>query len=324
MTLKKTALILFISALMVALIFEPIRYSKAVFDGLILFATNVLPVLFPFFFFTKILTELGVAEKIGKVFEKPLKKLYGVPSISAYIFAMSAMSGYPVGARLLADLYENGKLTTQECKKISSFASTSGPMFVVGTIGGYMLLDKKLGFLILFVHLASALLNGLVFRGKALENKINPTLPTISKDSDSILAKCIESSVSGILIVGAYIGIFNMLVIFLTDIRFFEIIATPIKLALLACGSGGADIVETVLISTIEVTRGALEISKLGLSRPLLVSLLSAAVSFGGLSVALQSITYLSKCKIKTGYYLLTKLSQCGISAILGYLVGML
>ena len=49
---------------------------------MLLFAKNVAPALFPFFFFTKLLTGLGGANAMGKLLKKPISRLYNAPSQS--------------------------------------------------------------------------------------------------------------------------------------------------------------------------------------------------------------------------------------------------
>ncbi|MCI6976113.1 MAG: hypothetical protein MR895_02065, partial [Clostridiales bacterium] len=86
-----------------------------------LFWAAVLPALFPFFFFTRMLTGLGFPETVGKFFEKPVKFLFHTPPISAYIFFMSVLSGYPIGAKLISEFYKNGVINTEESKKNNCF-----------------------------------------------------------------------------------------------------------------------------------------------------------------------------------------------------------
>ena len=135
---KKIAALI-ILLLMCAVLINPERYLSSVKDGVILFWAAVLPALFPFFFFTRMLTGLGFPETVGKFFEKPVKFLFHTPPISAYIFFMSVLSGYPIGAKLISEFYKNGVINTEESKKIIAFSSTSAPLFVIGTLGVFML-----------------------------------------------------------------------------------------------------------------------------------------------------------------------------------------
>jgi nucleoside recognition membrane protein YjiH len=77
---------------------------------------------------------------------------------------MSVLSGYPVGAKLTADFYEKGLITKGQACRITTFTSTSGPLFIVGTVGIGMFHSAKLGIIILLSHFIGAILNGLIYR----------------------------------------------------------------------------------------------------------------------------------------------------------------
>lgn len=63
---------------------------------------------------------------------------------------MSVLSGYPIGAKLISEFYKNGVINTEESKKIIAFSSTSAPLFVIGTLGVFMLDNVSYGVIILF------------------------------------------------------------------------------------------------------------------------------------------------------------------------------
>jgi len=77
---------------------------------------------------------------------------------------MSVTSGYPVGAKLVADLREDKKITKVEAQRILSFASTSGPLFMIGAVSIGMFNNPSIGPLIAFSHYLGALTLGLIFR----------------------------------------------------------------------------------------------------------------------------------------------------------------
>ena len=161
---KALPLSLIICFFICCLVINPQRYIQSIFSGMLLFAKNVAPALFPFFFFTKLLTGLGGANALGKALKKPVARLYNAPPESGYILVMSLISGYPIGAKLISDFYENGNFTIENCKKVSSFTSTSGPLFVVGTVGTLMLSSPKAGYVLFLCHALGALVNGLIYR----------------------------------------------------------------------------------------------------------------------------------------------------------------
>ena len=67
----------------------------SILNGLILWSKAVLPALLPFFFLSKMLTELGSVKYLSLYFEKITKKFFKVDGIGSYAFIMSIFSGYP-------------------------------------------------------------------------------------------------------------------------------------------------------------------------------------------------------------------------------------
>lgn len=297
---------------MVLLIIYPDKYVISVYNGLNLYALCVLPALLPFIFFTKILSELNFGYDLGNLLNRPLKKLYNSPGVSGYVLIMSMLSGYPVGAKILADMYEKNLINDIQAKSVSSFTSTSGPLFVVGTVGVSMLSDKTAGFIILISHYLSALLNGFFYRiKKTCENKL--ILPPLI-DTNNILGESILGSITSVAVVGGYIAIFNMALDVLTNIGAIALFAKILSLTKL-----DYNLSLGFVSAFIEITKGCLIMGKAGFPLKNVVPLCAFVISFGGLSVTLQSMTFLSKCKIKPAFYFLSKFTQAILAFIISY-----
>jgi len=298
---------------MVLLILFPEVYMGAVADGFKLFVRAVLPAMFPFFFFTKLLTSLGGADGLAKLMKKPMKHMFNAPPIGGYVLIMSLLSGYPVGAKITADSYENGLISRAEAKGIIAFSSTSGPLFILGTVAVGFLNNYLAGLIILLTHFAGAILNGILFKPKS--PPLSELKPLTPKSYDGVLSEAVNSGVFAVAVAGGLIAVFGMVTVFLQHaqiLNFAQEILSKIGVK--------KEVSSGVLVGLIEVTRGALFLSEIGNLR-LVVPLLSALISFGGLSVILQSSAFLSKCKIKFRYIFLTKISQAFISFCLAYAV---
>jgi sporulation integral membrane protein YlbJ len=297
---------------MVLLIIYPEKYIVSIASGLNLYAINVLPALFPFIFFSKILSELNFGYDLGNIMDKPLKKLYGVSGVSGYIMVMSMLSGYPIGAKLLSDMYEKNYITTKEARTVSAFTSTSGPLFIIGTVGIAMLGNKLAGFIMLFSHYLATLLNGLIYRTKNnLEKK--PLLPPLI-NSPKVLSESMTNSIISIAIVGGYISIFVMVLDVFTNLGLINFVAQLLSFTNLNINIGIG-----FVSSLVEITKGCLIMSQSGYSLKIIVPLCTFGITFGGLSITLQSMTFLSKCKIKPAFYLLSKFTQALISLIISF-----
>ena len=163
---------------MLIIIMNPKRYTSGTIDGLKLFIFSVLPGLFPFMLLTKLMTELGSIVKLSNKLNKPANFLFKTPGISFYAFTMSIISGYPIGAKIISDLYLKKLITKSDAQKMSVFCTTSGPIFVIVAIGVSMFNSLKVGIIIYTAHIISSILLGMIY-GRLKKDNNNKNLPQI-------------------------------------------------------------------------------------------------------------------------------------------------
>lgn len=311
--LLKSLLCILIVFCLFLIISQPEIYVKSAFDGISLWATTVLPALLPFFFLTALLSSLGVTRIIAKLFEKPCKFLFNTGGASAYAFIMSLLSGYPVGAKTVCDLFSANIIDKDEATRCSTFCSTSGPLFIIGSVGFAMFNSKTAGFLILTAHLLSAVLCGIAFRFYGKTNLKN-TLVITPKKSENALYDCVYSSVISVSLVGGFICIFYLLSVAMKNVGVFSPLINLVK------GDKSQQLLSGFLYGLIECTNGCKTLSISGLS-PLSVALACSIISFGGISVWAQSIIFLTGAKIKPSVFCLSKTLQAVISFLLALIL---
>jgi sporulation integral membrane protein YlbJ len=298
-----------------ALVISPDKYIKVTFNGIIVWATAILPALFPFMLFTKLLTLTGYVEQVSKGLSKLTNKLYKVPGISAYVFLMSIITGYPLGAKITADLYEEGVINRSQAHRICAFTSNSGPMFIVGTVGVGMLISPTAGYILLLSHILASIINGLIYRNynpKELDFKAKSNNKT-SQDSESdILTKSMQNSISSVLLIGGYITIFFVITEILSSLQIFYPITNLFSLIGIE-----ESITKGVLFGFFEITKGCLTIAQTSVLLPIKISLCSLIISFGGFSTAFQSFAFLNKFKISKKFFFLQKISHAILSLLL-------
>ena len=73
-------------------------------NGLALWATKVLPSLFPFFIATELLCKTNFTYILGKFLNKIMKPIFKVPGESVIALILGTISGYPVGAKVVCNL----------------------------------------------------------------------------------------------------------------------------------------------------------------------------------------------------------------------------
>jgi len=316
---KKGHLFLFIivTFLIVALVINPEIYMQSTLKGIMVWATAVLPALFPFFFLTKLLTQLKLVEKISHIFQPIMSKLFNVPGVASYVFLMSVISGYPVGAKITSELYENGTITRGQATRMCSFCSTSGPLFIVGTVGAEMFLCKGAGIIILISHILGAFLNGFLYRNYNKNERPITKIQTQEKPSqiDNLLANTIYDSIISILIVGGYIALFFMFIDVLSNFYILGWFSDALGWLFGLVGIAPSTSIG-IASGIIEVTRGCLDLSQSGASIGLLCVLATGLISWGGFSIHFQSLTFLQKCNIKMSLYVLQKITHSILSIL--------
>ncbi len=307
--LKETLIPTIILLLIFVIILNPKAYISSTANGIAVWATVVLPSLLPFFFLTKLLINFKMVYRVSGFFSFITKKFYNCPSISSYIFFMSVISGYPVGAKLISEFHKNGSIDDGEAHRLISFCSTSGPMFIIGSIGASLFLDKTAGIIIFISHILSSLLNGIIYR-KYKFTKGNLALPKIKSD-EVVLSECMYNTIISVLTVGGFIAISFTAIEIMLNLNLFKpfefIVDFLLKPFNLSVG-------KELFTGIIEVTRGCVDIANLGLKPALFIPIVTGLVSFGGLSIHLQSYTFLQDCKIKYKFFLLTKITHTVLS----------
>ena len=320
--MKKSTLILITSTILffiIILVISPKLCIEACFSGLNVWATSLLPALLPFFIFTKLLSELGVINTMSSVFSPITKKLYNTSGISGYIYLMSILSGYPVGAKLTCDLYKNNQIDIGQAHRIIAFTSTSGPLFILGTVAIGMFNNPKIGYVVIISHFVGALLNGLLYRKYLTKS---PTVGVekleFNKSNKNILEETMYSSIKSILIVGGYVSLFFMII---TVLNHYNILNPINFLICKLIPFANPSVVSAISNGVIELTKGCLDLSTLNLTPKISATILSGLVSFGGISIFLQASTFLKSLNINLKYYFFQKITHTILSVLISLML---
>lgn len=311
--IKKTKLfnLFYVVFLILAIIFLVIMPNLAMtsfFKGLQIWATKVLPALLPFFVLTKLLSYTNFLSTFGRFLNPITSKIYGVGGNAGYVYLLSVISGYPVGAKLTSDLYTSKQISKGQAITISSFASTSGPLFILGTVAIGMFGSIKIGVIIMISHILGALINGLFYKCKDTQNVGCLSQPNIPNP----LGESMSSSISSILSVGGFIAIFYMLLQLLIALNIFSPIASLLELVKVP-----SNLTTAILSGIIEVTTGCLMLSSIPLSNAVLATIATFLISFGGLSIHAQAFTFLKSFQMPYKLFFLQKLTQAIFSTLI-------
>lgn len=292
--------------LFVSMLLSPRAVFSGAEDGLLLWFQIVFPTLFPFMLVSSIMLAGEGLSVISKLFGRVLGKIFATSKNGAFAVLTGFLCGYPMGAKVTADLLNSGKITKDEGRYLLSFCNNTSPAFIMNFIVWKTLDKKELTMPSLVILFGVPVLLSFLFRRFYLGGEKRFHSPG-KEQSDkrrgldfAVLDSCIMDSFEGIVKVGGYIISFSIL------ISLFEASADSLFLKF--------------FLPSLEVTNGIAmlhtQIADPMLSYPLIMGL----TSFGGFCSAAQTDCMLRGTGIPVLPYLAQKLAAALAASSLTYL----
>ncbi len=298
----------------------------AVKSGINLWATSVVPSLFPFFVATELLMHTNIVYYIGNLLNRFMKPLFNVRGEGAFAFIMGIISGYPIGAKIATNFRKEHICTKEECERLLSFTNNSGPLFIIGSVGILLYRNTMIGILLFMTHLLASLSVGMIFRfwkkTKDCDLRLstsrayaNTKTPASFSNLGEILSESIVSSIKSILVIGGFVVIFSSIISILKSsgiTHIIETIATPF----FNFTHISPSFIEPLFTGFFEITNGISSISNIACKKLSINILITAfLLGFGGISVLLQVLSITSKSDLSIKPYIYGKLLH-GIIAV--------
>ena len=285
-------LLVFVIFIGILLLVKRVSVANEVRMGLKVCGEVLIPSLFPFMMLSSLAVKSDVFSSMNRFVAPFMNKVLKLPAECFSCLFFGFIGGYPVGASIASELYEQGKITEKDVKHLLLFCVNAGPAFVVTAVGEMILGSETAGIVMLVSVCFSSVLSGVIFsffKGSTDFGKTNKCrqndLSQVFVDSAFASSKNIVSVCSWVLIFSAVSGI----------------VKTFIK----------NEKVLLVYLAFSEVTNGIESAAKLGG-----IPLVSAAVSFGGICVMCQLLPSIKKCGIKACEYLVFRI----VNAVLSFL----
>lgn len=268
-----------------------------------LWMLDVLPALLPFFICAGFLQNIGIMKHLRS---------------GIFPFAMSVLSGYPMGAGIIGNLKRSGEITVDEAGRMLSYCSTSGPAFMIGAVGAGMLGSGTMGMVIALAHYSGALMNGMIYGGFSVRKSDHKNKNSYAADEhicisgqrslQEALTEAILMALKSMGIILAYIVMF----MFITDIMTASGIFDPVK----------EPWAEALLKGVVEMTVGCEAAAGcIGVSEQMKCILCSFMISWGGMSAIGQTMSMLTGTGVSLGYVLLIKLTHGLFSAAVAFVI---
>ena len=240
-------MILLLPPLMLWMLLQPALTMDAASAACRLFVTSVMPGLFPYMVFALMLVSRFPA---------------GLPD--AVLVLLGWCGGSPTGARLMA-LRTGGARRAR--LRIAVATATMSPMFLLGTVGGW-LGSRWAGAVVLGSVLLGGGLAGAIAGRLTKEIETDDEAPTKEPPAPLAFGEAVEQAAKTMLLVCGTMVMLRVLAALAT--ARFPRYALP-------------------LTTLLEVTTGAVEIAALPLPLPLRTAIIAGATGFGGAAVLLQN-----------------------------------
>lgn len=295
-------------------------------DGFLLWYSRMIPSLLPFMILSGLMIRMGLSRRLGKWFQPLLRPLLGCREEVNYGILMGFLCGFPMGARVAAQLYRENRVSRDEARFLLAFCNNIGPVyfcsFVLPLLGRRLTLPYLLGMYgvpllygiilrrTLFRNLGCTihrpLRNNAALRTASLGRDILPTKNSPGVPSPDLLTSetfpkvpfsgllkhlddAVQAGLKSILSLCGYMILFNLLNL----VPHLLLPQTSVWLSPL-----------------LEITGG---LQQLGRRSPLYTLLL---LPFGGLSCIAQTYSMIHETDLPLGEYVLHKLTLTALTGL--------
>lgn len=213
--IKKSAFLILFLLLSSAILFYPKEAFFYALNGLNTWFDRMIPTLFPFMVLTGILIRMQLTEDFAGLFRPFLFPILPLPRRCLYVIIMGFLCGFPMGAKVIGDMYRLRQLSKKEAEYLLSFCNNIGPVFFTGFVFPFLPKNHS-PFIYLFGMYGIPLGYGILLRFFTLKKSAsaNPDF-LLSTEKPPIFAFALDSSVSSaiqsITKLGGYMIFFNLI-----------------------------------------------------------------------------------------------------------------
>ena len=298
--MKNKLIQLLLIVIFLSLIINPSLITNSIYESINIFYKVLFPSIFPFFLISNLLISYNFQNTLHKIFGKLNNYLFHTSNSSNFVILMSMISGFPSGSKYIKQLLDKNLLDINKANYLITFTHFANPLFVLNLSRRYF--NTNISYLILFSHIISNIIIGIIIRPKEKEVEkpiLNSNIPSFSE----ALSYSIKSS-------------FDLILIILGNTCLFFYISALIEYYLKLKG------LDLVLINGfLDITKGINSINTLNTNILIKCFLLLNFLSFGGINIHMQVLNIIKESKIKYKNFLYGRISQCSISIIVFYII---
>lgn len=185
--------------------------SDGVLQGLMISANVIIPSLFPFTVCILLLIKSGFTVK-NRLVNNVLYRFFGQNFDMFFAFLLSMLGGYPIGARLVGELYKQKVIDKKSADIMLMYTVNAGPAFVISAVGKGALSSYKLGVVLLFSHATSSIIIAILCSKKLKKHNCQYITPVkTSKNFCENFVESVSDASSAVIGICAFVIFFSSL-----------------------------------------------------------------------------------------------------------------
>ncbi len=274
------------------LVLYPDIGRSGVSNGLYMSGRVIIPSLFPFAFCVLFIMRSGILAYLKKI-EPITRFIFGQSGDEFAVFVLSLIGGYPVGGRLIKELYDTKETNTKRAQILLCYCVNAGPAFTIVAVGGAIFGSRTIGYILLTSSIIASII--MAFIGRFALKRNNSEFQKKAAVTTSIADNFVTSAAD------AASSVFSICV--------FVIIFSVIN-AYMVGFSGGVSFLKH-LSNFVEVTSAV--------SRTKNIYYVSFLLGFSGICVWLQILSAISNIKINLILFAFSRIVHAALSAMITF-----
>lgn len=295
---------LWVSALLAIVLFlfyfNPALFFQNAYEGLTLWYETMICSLFPMMIIMNLLQKSGYYQFLIQPLYYLQRNFFSLSKEGTFVLFFGFFGGFPLGIRLLTNLYKENKLSKQEAEYLLCFASPLGPVYLNSYVFEKIYPQSHKLLSIVFFYAIPLFYGMLLNKLNQRKAKINSeqSMPYISNSSNSsntlntpslvsILPSAVKEALFQIAMLGGYMCFFNSL----KSVFSFSF----------------------WLSASMEINQGLLSIQKHLSNSHYYALYVYALLTFQGLCCMFQALSILVETDLSRQKYMLHKIILCSI-----------
>lgn len=284
----------FLIVVLTFMIIKPKVCAAGVSRGLLVCTNVIIPSLFPFMVCVLLLMKKQIHTN-NKILSKILYLVFGHNFDMFITFLFSTLGGYPVGCKLINELYVQKKINLKTANIMQCYCVNAGPAFVITAVGVGIFSSKKIGIILFLSHISASLIMA-IFAAKYTRKNFKET-QTIKSHKNTFAENFVLSTADA---AASIIGICSFIILFSAINSYLEYFSNRVP------------ILEIITYFT-EVTIGTTKCKNIVFA--------SFLLGFSGVSIWCQILSTSKNAKINFKLFVMGRFLHATLSSVITFFI---